>query len=136
MMDDAIVSSKGDGRESSAVPKNLQIEELNELSSMLAGTIKEMARTLKNNRKTSVVDKSQILNRLMKSYSDLVKTHRAINGLDQAGSGNVSLGVIIIPGKVPGDDWVQTAHRELDNAKKLLAPLTSTETSTEEMAKK
>ena len=103
--------------ESVAVPKNLQINELNELSSMLAETIYEMARTLKKNRKTGTIEKSQILTRLMKSYSDLVKTHRALNGLDQQ-VGSISAGVIIIPGKA--DDWIAAAHTELDNAKNLI----------------
>ncbi len=104
--------------ESFAVPKNLQIEELNELSSMLAETIYEMARTLKNNRKTGTVEKSQILTRLMKSYSDLVKTHRALNGLDQQVS-SVSVGVIVVPEKA--DNWIVAAHDELKKAKKLIS---------------
>ncbi len=105
--------------------KNLQIGELNELSSMLAETIYEMARTLKNNRKTGTVEKSQILTRLMKSYSDLVKTHRALNGLDQQ-VGSVSVGVIVVPEKA--DNWIVAAHDELKKAKKLISSVDQSRT--------
>lgn len=107
-------------RENSPLPTNLETVQLNELSSTMAETIKEMARTLKGNRKTPVLEKSQILTRLMKAYADLVKTHRLINGLDSQ-RGGISAGVIIIPGK--SDDWVKEAGQELAKAKDLVKSL-------------
>ena len=105
-------------RENSHLPSNLELQELNQVSSIMLETILSMAKSLKNAKKIKTGDKSQILGRLVKSYADLVKTHRAVNNLEDEGPTMVNQGVIIIPGKA--GDWVSAAKQELDDAKLLI----------------
>lgn len=68
-------------------------------------------------KKLGVEKRASILSKLVKSHSDLVKTQRTMLGLDQS-TGNISAGVIIIPGK--SMDWANDAKKEIENAKELI----------------
>lgn len=72
---------------------------------------------LKGAKKLGVEKRASILSKLVKSHSELVKTQRTMLGLDQS-TGNISAGVIIIPGK--SMDWANDAKIEIENAKELI----------------
>jgi hypothetical protein len=72
---------------------------------------------LKGAKKLGVEKRANVLGKLVKAHSELVKTQRTIAGLDKQ-TGTINAGVIIIPGK--SNNWVDEAKEEIDNAHKLI----------------
>ena len=95
------------------LPEVLEMQSLNDVTGLFALTIVEQLKKLKLDRKTSPADRTQILSRLVKAYSDLIKTHQSINHQD--GRTTVKAGVIIVPGK--SSNWQEEAKAELESAK-------------------
>lgn len=75
---------------------------------------------LKGAKKLGVEKRSNVLGKLVKAHSELVKTQRTVAGLDKQ-TGNFTAGVIIIPGK--SNNWLDDASAEIKNAKKLISGL-------------
>lgn len=82
----------------------------------LGSIVLDMAIKLQRNRKTPLSEKANILSKLVKAHSDLVKSRRTIN----PESVRINAGVILIPGK--SEDWENAAKRELDRAQNLINP--------------
>lgn len=112
--DISLKSREGDLAEAKGVLPTAQLKQTQDLMEAISCTID----MVKGAKKLGVEKRASILSKLVKSHAELVKTQRTMLGLDQS-TGNISAGVIIIPGK--SMNWAEDAKKEIENAQELIS---------------
>ena len=107
-------SREEDLEKAKGVLPTAQLKQTQDLMEAISSTI-EM---VKGAKKLGVEKRASILAKLVKSHAELVKTQRTMLGLDNV-TGNISAGVIIIPGK--SMNWAEDAKKEIENAQELIS---------------
>ena len=115
---------QGDIDRAKGMLPNAQLAQTQALMEEITATID----TLKGAKKLGVEKRTSILAKLVKAHADLVKTQRTMLGLDQS-TGNITAGVIIIPGK--SNNWTEDAKNEIENAKELIGKVQAIQDDTD-----